>query len=137
VEFTAESRNVEVGQAVGFSPKVSGGFSPYSFAWDFGDGKNSKEEQPFHSYDKTGTYKVTLTVTDDRGNKDISGFTVDKDGNILITIPVMFRVYAISPDGQVSYFGKPGGAPGRFNIVAGIARRRRATCAFGRVRLPW
>ncbi len=81
VEFTAGTRNVEEGQAVPFSPQVSGGFSPYSYAWDFGDGNTSKEEQPSHTYDKTGTYKVSLTVTDDRGNKD----TYDRTDYIVVT----------------------------------------------------
>jgi sugar lactone lactonase YvrE len=61
----------------------------------------------------------------DRGNKDISGFSIDGDGNILFTIPVMFTAYILSPDGKINSFGKPGGAPGRFNIVAGIARDSR------------
>ncbi len=58
----------------------------------------------------------------DRGNVDISGFSVDGDGNILLTIPVLFTAYIVSPDGKINSFGKPGGAPGRFNVVGGIAR---------------
>jgi len=51
----------------------------------------------------------------------MEGFTVDQEGNILFTTPLLFRAYKITPDRKISYFGKPGGAPGRFNIVAGIA----------------
>jgi hypothetical protein len=58
----------------------------------------------------------------DRGNVEIIGFGVDKDRNILMTVPVLFRAFTISPTGEVKYFGKPGSAPGRFNIVAGISR---------------
>lgn len=61
----------------------------------------------------------------DRGNAEVGGFNVDNEGNILITVPVMFRAYVLSPDGKTSNFGKPGGAPGKFNIVAGIARDSR------------
>jgi hypothetical protein len=61
----------------------------------------------------------------DRGNAEIGGFNVDNEGNIVITVPVMFRAYVLSPDGKTNYFGKPGGAPGRFNIVAGIAKDSR------------
>lgn len=32
--------------------------------WQFGDGSASVEEQPMHEYDETGTYVVTLIVTD-------------------------------------------------------------------------
>jgi sugar lactone lactonase YvrE len=58
----------------------------------------------------------------DRGNVELSGFSVDAVGNILMTVPVLFRAYILSPDGALTSFGKPGGAPGRFNIAAGIAR---------------
>jgi hypothetical protein len=58
----------------------------------------------------------------DRGNVEINGFFVDADGNVIMTVPVLFRAYILSPDGAVTWFGKPGGAPGRFNIVAGVVR---------------
>jgi hypothetical protein len=50
----------------------------------------------------------------------MEGFSIDKDGNFLFTIPPLFRAYKISPDRKVTYFGRPGAAPGKFNIVAGI-----------------
>ena len=51
----------------------------------------------------------------------MDGFSIDKEGNFLFTIPPLFRAYKISPDRKVAYFGKSGSTPGRFNIVAGIA----------------
>ena len=56
-----------------------------------------------------------------RGNMEVTGFSVDNRGNILFTVAVLFKAYILSPDGQVTSFGKAGGAPGRFNVVAGIA----------------
>jgi len=61
----------------------------------------------------------------DRGNTEIAGFSVDRGGNILMTIPVLFKAYILSPDGKIDSFGKPGGAPGKFNLVAGIVRDSR------------
>lgn len=58
----------------------------------------------------------------DRGGVELGGFGVDADGNVLVTVPVMFRAYVLSPDGKIAEFGRPGGGPGRFNLVAGIAR---------------
>ncbi len=42
---------------------------PWTFAWDFGDGNKSTEQNPVHTYDKVGEYTATLTVTDQKGNK--------------------------------------------------------------------
>ncbi len=51
----------------------------------------------------------------------LSGFGVDRDGNLLVTVAPVFKAFVISPDGQIRKFGKPGGAPGKFGIVGGIA----------------
>jgi 6-bladed beta-propeller len=61
----------------------------------------------------------------DRGNVEVTGFSVDKEGNILMTIPVLFRACILTPDGKMKWFGKPGSIPGKFNIAAGIARDSR------------
>jgi PKD repeat protein len=45
------------------SPKLShGGFRTYH--WDFGDGSNSEEQNPSHTYVNPGVYDVSLTVSD-------------------------------------------------------------------------
>ncbi|HUT68936.1 MAG TPA: PKD domain-containing protein, partial [Dehalococcoidales bacterium] len=67
--FNASTRNVKEGVKIQFYPDVSGGFAPYSYEWDFGDGTTSTEEVPTHAYKSDGTYTVKLKVTDDRGNK--------------------------------------------------------------------
>ncbi len=63
-------------------------------------------------------------VEEDEKKKDgveSIGFTVDKEGSIFLTMPVLFAVYKFSPEGKLTTFGRPGSAPGRFGIVAGIA----------------
>jgi hypothetical protein len=79
--------------------------------------------------DREGTFKKGYDLLPlfeleekDRGNVEVTGFYVDADSNIVMTVPVLFRAYILSPDGALTWFGKPGGAPGRFNIVAGIVR---------------
>ncbi len=59
---------------------------------------------------------------DERASTEIFGFSVDRDGNILFTIPVLFKAFILSNDGKISFFGRPGGAPGKFNVVSGIVR---------------
>jgi molybdopterin converting factor small subunit len=68
VEFNADTRSVKEGYVVWFFPNVSGGFEPYSYEWDFGDGSTSTDVQPSHAYKSDGSYTVKLKVTDDRGN---------------------------------------------------------------------
>ena len=45
---------------------------PTSWLWDFGDGTTSTEQDPTHVYTKTGTYTVTLTVTNPAGSNTFS-----------------------------------------------------------------
>jgi len=66
VEFSADPRTVKEGQDIQFVPIVGGGFSPYSYEWDFGDGETSTEGAPIHTYRNDGTYTVTLKIKDDK-----------------------------------------------------------------------
>jgi plastocyanin len=68
VEFSADTRTVKVGKQIQFIPTVSGGFSPYSYEWSFGDGSTSTEAAPTHTYRKSGAFTVTVKITDDKGN---------------------------------------------------------------------
>jgi len=70
VELTANRRNAKEGEEIFFFAEVAGGFTPYSYQWDFGDGNTSTEATPVHAYDSTGSYDVSVTVTDDKGNTD-------------------------------------------------------------------
>ncbi len=47
-----------------FTGSASGGNSPYSYSWNFGDGGSSNLQNPTHAYSNAGTYTATLTVTD-------------------------------------------------------------------------
>jgi len=55
---------------VSFTSEIStsGGLSgSYTAMWDFGDGATSNTENPHHTYNNTGNYDVSLTVTDSYG----------------------------------------------------------------------
>jgi DNA-binding beta-propeller fold protein YncE len=58
----------------------------------------------------------------DRGNVEIWGFSVDREGNILLTVPTLFRACILSQDGKLTWFGRPGSTAGKFNVIAGIVR---------------
>ncbi len=71
VNFTADKRRVKEGQKVQFTIRqIAGGFAPYSYEWDFGDGNTSTDKAPTHAYKTADSYTVSLKVTDDRGNTD-------------------------------------------------------------------
>lgn len=56
-----------------------------------------------------------------REDLGLSGFSVDRDGNLLFTIASLFKAYVYAPGGEVRSFGVPGSAPGKFNVVGAIA----------------
>ncbi len=70
VELYADKARVKEGEEVWFYSQIAGGFSPYSYEWDFGDGNTSTSEALTHAYKSAGIYTVSLTVTDDRSNTD-------------------------------------------------------------------
>jgi hypothetical protein len=53
-------------------------------------------------------------------NAEIFGFDLSPSGEMLFTIPEMFRAFIVAPDGSVRDFGKAGSGAGKFGIVSGI-----------------
>ena len=49
--------------------------------WTFGDGNESTQQNPTHSYAQPGTYNVTLAVTDDDNATDMFTQSIVVDGN--------------------------------------------------------
>ncbi|HTL70378.1 MAG TPA: PKD domain-containing protein [Candidatus Eisenbacteria bacterium] len=43
--------------------------SPLKYHWDFGDGQGADEARTSHTYEKSGSYRVVLTVSDDSGSE--------------------------------------------------------------------
>ena len=80
VNFIASKRTLKEGEKVQFGGEIHGGFPPYSYEWDFGDGETSTSSNPVHAYKSDGSYTVSLKVTDDRGNTD----TRTRDGYIFV-----------------------------------------------------
>jgi YVTN family beta-propeller protein len=63
---------------VDFFGSASGGTSPYSFSWAFGDGSaGSLVQDPVHEYSAAGTYNASLTVTDALENSAVAYLTVN------------------------------------------------------------
>ena len=104
-------------QDIQFYGTASGGTSPYSYHWDFGDGSESTEQNPLHAYQNDGEYTVTLTVTDSDYDTatDITQATISTTNqppyflNPAITGPsagepessLSFTAHATDPNGDV------------------------------------
>jgi hypothetical protein len=62
---------------------------------------------------------------EDRGDVQLGGFSVDDNGNILYTLPVLFTAMVLFPDGKTASFGEPGSLPGKFGVISDITRDSR------------
>src|SRR5437867_3469335 len=62
--FSYNPSSPQVGQQVTFSASASGGTTPYSFSWSFGDGASGTGSSTTHTYPSAGTFNVILTVKD-------------------------------------------------------------------------
>ncbi|PNX50657.1 MAG: hypothetical protein BV456_06005, partial [Thermoplasmata archaeon M8B2D] len=84
------------GDPVIFSGSASGGCSPYSYSWSFGDGGSSTQQNPSHTFNSPGTYTVTLTVTDDADQTDSD------------TISIVIEDCLLDVDAHGPYYGEVG-----------------------------
>ena len=53
-----------LGEPIEFHAFASGGYPPYTYHWDLGDGNTSDLQHPIHTYGQEGIYTVNVTVTD-------------------------------------------------------------------------
>lgn len=57
----------------------------------------------------------------DMEDSEIGAFAVDKDNNLIFTLPIKGKVVRLLADGTMTAFGKRGSGPGRFGVPSGIA----------------
>ena len=65
--FTYSPTGPVIGQTVSFNATASGGASPYTFSWSFGDSASDTGGSVLHAYSSRGSYNVTLTTMDSKG----------------------------------------------------------------------
>ncbi len=90
VTGSVSSTSGSVPLTVVFNNVVSGGTSPYSYTWAFGDGGTSTSQNASYIYRSAGTYTPTLTV------HDSSNQTVTASWTVLATTPASLSI-SISP----------------------------------------
>lgn len=67
VNVSANPRSGDAPLTVNFQATPSGGCPPITYAWAFGDGATSTEQNPSHTYQTEGNMTPSLTVTDAKG----------------------------------------------------------------------
>ena len=104
-----------------------------SYFWDFGDGNFSTEENPLHIYSESGSFQVTLTVTNENGvtsytqtieSLRIDFYSVDPTNSRVN----MFSFGSSGTSKLVKSFGRFGNGMGQFNglsdlIIVGRGRK--------------
>jgi len=85
VDFAASVTSGPAPLTVSFT--ASSPYAATSWAWAFGDGGTSNEENPTHTYVAAGTYTVSLTVTPTYSVGHPSVATKTKEGYILVQSP--------------------------------------------------
>lgn len=78
--FIHSSDNYEAGDTINFTSTSS---DANNFHWDFDDGNTSTDKNPWHIFNSTGTYEVSLKVTNDDGSDETSSSVTIKDPTIL------------------------------------------------------
>ncbi len=94
-----------VGQSVNFTATASGGTSPYSFSWTFGDASTGTGSTVSHTYNTAGTFTVTLTTKDANNVQAAASHTVPVGNQALCSVVSGGCDFTVSPASPTS--GKP------------------------------
>lgn len=79
VSIIADPTTPVINEPVNFIGIVRGGYAPFTYSWDFGNGKGSPSDIAQTTYTTTGNFIVTLTVVDNSG----TSMTVTKNINVV------------------------------------------------------
>ena len=121
VSISASHNPADVGQSVSFSSSISGGTSPYSYAWTIYDGDStsdstlttSSSSSFSYTFSSSSSYLVSLKVTDAAGESASTSMTETVDPALSISIS---ETHNPSDEGQsITYDTSVSGGSGTYS----------------------
>src|SRR5207249_10610299 len=112
--FSYSPLSPEAGQQVAFAASANGGATPYAFNWSFGDGSVATGNPSLHTYTSSGSYNVTVTVTDANGSVSYSSQAI----RVAALPTVSFTYGPMSPEtsSPVTFNARTTGGVGPFTF---------------------
>ena len=96
VDISGDKSSGNTPLEVDFTSTVEGGTPDYVYLWTFGDGQTSTLADPTHTFQTSGTYNVTLNVTDQVGRGTVDTFQVTvSDSGILMIVAIVAIVIVV------------------------------------------
>ena len=123
VSASVGSSAIELPNSTSFHSTVTGGRSPYSYDWSFGDGSSSSSADPAHAYASPGNYTATLTVRDANGGSNVSRVNVSVFAELTLAVTVTPRTgdAPLLVEGQAIVSGGAGGYAETWSFGDGTA----------------
>jgi len=103
--FSYSPASPVIGETVSFTDESTSYDGIASWLWDFGDGNTSNQQNPTNTYLSTGTYTVSLTVTEADTDSDMTSQS--------ITVSEVTVKIWTSGDLEAAIWSESGNPPGR------------------------
>jgi PKD repeat protein len=117
VQASASPSATDVGLAVAFTCAATGGTSPFSDAWTFGDGTTGSGSSATHSYSSPGSFTATCTVTDSFGTQASSPVSVQVAPAPSVSATVNRTSAAAAPGTSLSFTATGSGGSGSYTFT--------------------
>jgi PKD repeat protein len=86
VTASASSNLTEVGRLISFAGTTSGGVTPITCSWSFGDGASATGCVSIHTYTTIGSFTAIVTATDSLGVTATSSVTLTINPRLAVTV---------------------------------------------------